>query len=124
MSVNPVSEAIPQIRAGKIRVLAVTGRERTRFLPEAKTFVEQGYKDIVSESWLGFLAPGKTPADTVGRINAAINDALRAPEVVAGLEKFAVSPLVLSPQACAQRLRADLEAWGPIVKASGFTAED
>jgi tripartite-type tricarboxylate transporter receptor subunit TctC len=124
VSVNPASEVLPFIRAGKIRALATSGTRRNRFVPEIPTFVEQGYKDVVVESWLGFFAPGRTPPATVARINAAINAALASEDLVQALAKFAVAPYATSPEEFAAIIRRDIDKWGPVVRASGFTAED
>ncbi len=123
-SVNPASEVLPSIRAGKIRPLATSGTRRNRFVPEIPTFVEQGFKDVVVESWLGFFAPGKTPPATVSRINGAVNAALASDDLVQALAKFAVAPYATSPQEFAAIIRRDIDKWGPVVQASGFTAED
>jgi len=123
-SVNPIGEVLPYVKAGKIRVLATTGGTRSRYLPGVPTLAEAGFPDIVAEAWLGFLAPARTPAQTVARLAGAIAEAARAPETTDNLEKFAMESAGSTPESFAATLRADLEKWGPIVKASGFTAED
>jgi tripartite-type tricarboxylate transporter receptor subunit TctC len=124
ISVNPISEVLPQIRAGKIRSLATSGPQRSRFTQEIPTFVESGYKDVVVNSWLGFFAPAKTPRAMVARINAAINKALVTEELAQALAKFAITPYPTSPEEFAAMIGRDIERWGPVVRASGFTAED
>jgi tripartite-type tricarboxylate transporter receptor subunit TctC len=124
VSVNPVGEILPYSRAGKVRVLAVTGAKRSRFLPDVPTMVESGFRDIVVEAWLGFLAPGKVPTDTVNRLAAAIADAAKSDDVVQAYEKFGVEPASSTPASFAATVRDDIARWAPIVKASGFTAED
>lgn len=124
VSVNPVGEILPHVRAGKVRVLATTGTRRSRFLPEVPSMVESGFRDIVVESWLGFLAPARVPAETINRLAAAIADATRADDVVQAYEKFGVEPAGSTPASFAAALREDIARWAPIVKASGFTAED
>jgi tripartite-type tricarboxylate transporter receptor subunit TctC len=124
VSVNPVGELLPHVRAGKVRVLATTGAKRTRFLPDVPTMAESGYPDVVVEAWLGFLAPAKTPADVVARLAAAVAAAAKADDVVQGLERFGMESVVSMPAEFAATLKADIERWAPIVKASGFTAED
>lgn len=124
VSVNPVGEILPYARAGKIRVLATTGPSRSRFLPDAPNMVESGYRDIVVEAWLGFFAPAKTPAATVARLSAAIGEAVKADEVTQSFLKFGNEVAYVAPAAFATLLREDIARWGPIVKASGFTAED
>lgn len=124
VSVNPVGEILPYARAGKVRVLATTGPARSRFLPDVPNMVESGYKDIVVEAWLGFFAPAKTPPATVARLSAAIGEAVKADEVVQSFLKFGNEVAYVAPAAFATLVREDIERWGPIVKASGFTAED
>jgi tripartite-type tricarboxylate transporter receptor subunit TctC len=124
VSVNPVGEILPHARAGKIRVLATTGTQRGRFLPDAPTFVDAGFKDIVVESWLGFMAPAKTPPDTIMKLFDAIADALKGQDIAAGFEKFAVDLSPSTPTMHGMTMRSDIARWGPIVQASGFTAEE
>jgi tripartite-type tricarboxylate transporter receptor subunit TctC len=124
LSVNPVGEVLPYVKGGKLRVLATTGTQRSRFLPEVPTMVESGFPQIVVEPWLGFFAPAKTPADTVGRLAAAIGEAMKAPDTVQSFEKFGNQAVVGTPAATAAALKAELARWQPIVKASGFTSED
>ncbi|MEA3193225.1 MAG: hypothetical protein QOD26_1558 [Betaproteobacteria bacterium] len=124
LSVNPVGEVLPYVKSGKLRVLATTGAQRSRFLPEVPTMVESGFPQIIVEPWLGFFAPARTPADTVSRLAAAIGEAMKAPETVQSFEKFGNEAVVGTPAATAAALKTELARWQPIVKASGFTAED
>src|SRR5438067_1059227 len=75
VSINPVSELLPQLQGGKIRVLAVTSEERSKFLPDVPTMKESGFPEIVLAPWLGFFAPARTPADIVKRLANGIADA-------------------------------------------------
>ncbi len=124
VSVNPISETLGFGNAGAIRILAVTGRERSRFLPDVPTMVEQGYKDVVVESWLGLFAPAKTPPDAVAALSAAVRAAVASPDFVEALAKIGNDPAYSPPDEFARTVKADLERWGPVVKASGFVAED
>jgi tripartite-type tricarboxylate transporter receptor subunit TctC len=107
-----------------VRVLATTGASRSKFLPDVPTLAESGYPQIVIEPWLGFFAAARTPADTVSRLAGAIGEAVRLPDVVQSFEKFGNEAASSTPASFAATLRTDLENWRPIVKASGFTAED
>jgi tripartite-type tricarboxylate transporter receptor subunit TctC len=124
LSVNPIGEVLPYVKSGKLRVLATTGTQRSRFLPDTPTMAESGFPQIVVEPWLGFFAPAKTPADTVSRLAAAIGEAMKAPDTVQSFEKFGNEAVVGTPVATGAALKAELARWQPIVKASGFTAED
>ncbi len=121
-SVNPVSEALPFAQSGKIRTLAVTSPKRSTFLPDVPTMKESGY-DIAIEAWLGTLVPSKTPADTVARLNQAIKEAFSAPDVRQKLAAIGNEPDYKTPAEFAATVKADIERWGPVVKASGFVAD-
>jgi tripartite-type tricarboxylate transporter receptor subunit TctC len=122
-SVNPVSEAIPLAQDGKLRILAGTGSQRSRFLPDVPTIKEQGY-DVVLDSWSGIFLPAKTPPDIVNALSSAIGEATRMPDVIENLAKFGNEPGYQTQPEFAARVKADIERWGPVVKASGFVAEE
>src|SRR5919197_530851 len=122
-SVNPISEILPSPKAGTLRVLAVSGARRSSFLPEVPTMTEAGY-NVVVESWLGVFVPAKTPADTVAALSAAIADAVKSPQMVESLAKIGNLPAFQTPAEFAAVVKADVARWAPIVKASGFVAED
>jgi tripartite-type tricarboxylate transporter receptor subunit TctC len=124
VSFNVVGEVMPHIRAGKLRSLGITSAQRSPFLPEVPTFVEQGYKDIAVQEWLGWFLPAKTPAATVQRLNTLVREALQAPDFIASLATYGLEPVHQSPEEFARRVKADYDRWGPIVRATGFTAED
>jgi tripartite-type tricarboxylate transporter receptor subunit TctC len=124
VSFSVLGEVMPHIRSGKLRGLAVSSAARSPFLPELPTFVEQGFKDIAVQEWLGWFLPAKTPGDTVARLNALVREGLQAPELVASLAQSGLAPLHQPADEFARMLRADTARWAPVVKASGFTAED
>jgi tripartite-type tricarboxylate transporter receptor subunit TctC len=123
VSVNPIGEVLPYLKSGRLRVLATTGETRSKFLPDVPTLAET-YPLIVAAPWLAFFAPAKTPLDVVSRLSAAIADGVKAPETTASFEKFGYDVTTHGPASSLATLRADLARWQPIVKASGFTAED
>jgi len=122
-SVNPVSEALPHAKSGALRMLAVTGSKRSRFLPDVPTMREQGF-DVVIDSWLGAFAPARTPAETVRALGAAVNEVARSPDFAESLAKFGNEPALQTSDEFAATVRADIARWGPVVKASGFVAVD
>lgn len=124
VSFNVVSEVMPHIRSGKLRSLGVTSGQRWPALPEVPTLAEQGYPDIVLVEWLGWFMPAKVPADTVQRLNAAVREALQAPDMVEVVAKLGLRQRLSTPAEFAAMVKADVERWGPIVKATGFTAEE
>ena len=124
VSFNVVGEVAPHIRSGKLRSLGMTSAARSPFLPEVPTLVEQGYKDVAVEEWLGWFLPAKTPPEIVGNLNRQVREALSAPDYVTQLASHALQPIHQSPEEFARRVKADYDKWAPIVRATGFTAED
>lgn len=124
VSVNPLAEVLPYVRSGRLKALATSGAARSPWLPEVPTLVESGYKGLVVETWLGFFAPARTPAEVVARLQREVTEAAASSELRQGMEKFAIEPYTLDSAAFAAQIRSDAEAWGPVVRASGFTAED
>jgi hypothetical protein len=110
VSINVLGEVMPHIRSGKLRGLAVTSAQRSPFLPDVPTLVEQGYKDIAVQEYLGWFVPAKTPADTVARLNTLVREGLQAPDFVAALADNGLQPLHQSPEEfaawCAATMRA------------------
>jgi tripartite-type tricarboxylate transporter receptor subunit TctC len=109
-------------KAGRIRVLATSGRERSTALPEVPTFAESGYT-IHGEGWYGIYAPAKTPAEVVAQLNRAVVEAIRTDEFSKRLKPLGVQPTGTSPEEFSRIQKSDSELWGPVVKASGFKPE-
>ena len=124
VSFNVVSEVAPHVKAGRLRALALTSAQRWPGLEAVPSFAEQGFKDIVFIEWLGWFAPARTPADTVQRLNAAVREAMAGPEMVEVVNKLGLRARSASPAEFAAMVKADLERWGPVVKATGFSADE
>ena len=120
---TPHGDFLANHRAGKLRILATSGKQRSLFVPDIPTFAEQGFSGLTVEEWFGFFAPAKTPANVIATANAAINNALKDKGVVDSLALQGLSPLGSSPDEMAKEMRRLYEQWGPIVKRIGFTAE-
>ena len=121
--VTPHGDFIANHKAGRLRVLATSGKARSPFLPDVPTFAEQGFPDLVVEEWFGFYAPAKTPTQVVTNANAAINAALKDKMVIDSLAVSGLVPIGGTAEAMAKDMKAQFDAWGPIVKRIGFTAE-
>jgi tripartite-type tricarboxylate transporter receptor subunit TctC len=122
-SVNPISETLPMVQSGSLRVLAVTGSKRSSFLPDIPTMREQGF-DVVVEAWLGVFGPARMPPQVVSELSSIIGEATKAAAFKDNLAKFGNEPTFQTPQQFVATIKSDLERWGPVVKASGFVAED
>ena len=119
-----VGEALPHLAGGKLRVLATTGAQRTPFLPDIPTMLESGFRDVVAEVWVGVFMPPRTPAAIVNHAASAIAEAQKTPDFQEAFGKFAMEPVTGTPESFGRRIKSDLAAWGPIIKASGFAAEE
>lgn len=116
----PVGEFLREQETGRIRILATSGRARTRFAPDVPTFAEQGFKDVVIEQWMAFYLPPRTSPAIVQQAQAALAQALASKPVADGFATFGLEPASSTPAQLAQRTRADYERWGQVVKATGF----
>ena len=124
-TVSVMANALPHIQAGKLRALAVSSSQRSALLPNVPTFAELGYRDAQAVEWFGVVAPAKTPADVVQRLNQAISTGAKSKPFQDALLKGAFDPVAAeTPAGFATVLKADLTLWGGIVKVSGFTPED
>jgi tripartite-type tricarboxylate transporter receptor subunit TctC len=121
--INPLSEVIEQTRAGKLRMLATTTTQRTRFTPEVPTMKELGY-DVIFQDWSGLVGPAKLPKDVVARINAHVAEILKTPEVAARMVDIGTEVDINTPEQFAALYRATWERYRDVVKLTGFTAED
>ena len=123
-AVTVLSSAMPQVSAGAVRVLAITGAQRSPFLPEVPTLQEVGFKDIVADEWYGVLAPADLPSPLVTKLNDAIRSALKAKKMLDGLANFGFTATGESPEDFAALIRNDIQRWGQIVKASNYVPEE
>jgi tripartite-type tricarboxylate transporter receptor subunit TctC len=118
--VTTTSDVLENHRAGAIRVLATSDRNRSPFLPDIPTFKELGY-NIEGSGWYAFYAPAGTPAAAIERINKGLVDAVRTKEVKDRLLAFGLQPTGTTPAELDRIQREDSKLWEPAVKASGFT---
>jgi len=121
---SPIGDYLPHLASGKIRLLAVTGKARSRFAPNVPTYVEQGFPELDMEEWFGFFMPARTPAAAATRMNDALKTLVMAKDVADFTVPLGLVPTV-SPSIddFAKTVKADSELWGGFVKRIGFTAE-
>lgn len=120
--VTPLSEVRPHAEEGKLRMLATTTSERSRFTPNVPTFKELGY-DVVFEDWSGLVGPAGLAPEKVARINQAVAETIRAPQGAAAMEKLGADVDLKTPEAFGQVYRDTWERYDKVVKASGFKPE-
>jgi tripartite-type tricarboxylate transporter receptor subunit TctC len=112
----------PQIRAGRLRAIAVASAKRTPYFPEVPTLTEagiQGFEDAGAELWFGIMAPAGTPKPVVSKLNQALITGLRSPDMRERIRAQSLDLWTSTPEEFAAVLKADLARWGKVVKASG-----
>jgi len=122
MYIASVAEFIEHHKTGAIRILATLGASRSRFLPDVPTVRESGF-DIEAPNSFAMYAPAGTPSTVAERLHAAIIDALNNAEIRTRIETLGFEIAGTTGEALAQIQRAEYERWGPIIKASGFKAD-
>ena len=110
--------AVPLVKGGKTRALAVTGSERSPELPDVPSMAEAGYPEINIHLWSGFFVPAGTPAPIVAKLTTELGRALADPHVQDGLKKMAVTPGGPTGDAFKQRIDADIKTFGDVVKSA------
>ena len=119
---SPVGDYLPHVKSGKLRVLAVSGTERSQFFPDVPTYRQQGF-DITVREWYGVFLPGKASPEVVRRAAAYLQPALAQPDMASSLAAFGMEVASSTPQRLGELLRADNAEWRRIVKQIGFTPE-
>jgi len=122
MMFNGMSPAIPHIRSGRVRALAVGGTKRSSLLPDLPTVREAAGFEFNTEGWYGVLAPRGTPPAIVTRLHEAIVRALASPGLKATLTKMAVETVGSSPADFARLIREESAVWAKVIKAAGIKA--
>jgi tripartite-type tricarboxylate transporter receptor subunit TctC len=119
-----VHSAIPQARAGRIRILGVTGAKRSAQFPEAPTFREQGidFMDDV-DAWYAVMGPAKLAPELVSKLNADVNEVMGMPDVQANLLKQGLLPTTSTPQALGALIRSDEARWAKVIAQAKITAD-
>lgn len=123
MMFDNIPSALQHIKAGKLRALAVTGAKRDPLLPDVPTMVEAGVAGYESGVWFGLAVPAATPKDEVARLNAAAIKGIKSPDFVKRMTELGYTIIGSTPDQMAAMTRAEVDRWGPIVKASGAKAD-
>jgi len=119
-----LAAALPHIRAGKIKPLAVTGFERHPLIPGVPTFEESGFKGFDGVQWYGIVGPAKLPEEITKRLNAEINKALASPALRQRLSGEAIDPMPMTPEQFASFIRAEIARWSALARERGISLDD
>lgn len=111
-----LTTALPHIKAGKLRALAVASPKRDPLLPDVPTVAEMGFAGFSAIQWWGLCAPAKTPEPVVAKLNKALNDALANPDITKRMSDMAAEPTPISPQQFEEFLKTEVAKWTKLVK--------
>jgi tripartite-type tricarboxylate transporter receptor subunit TctC len=114
-----VASAIAQVKAGRLKALAVTSRTRVSAAPEVPTFAESGLPDYEATGWFGVVMPAGTPAEIIGRMNAELVTALKRQEIRERVLAAGAEASPSTPEEFGALIRAEIVKWGEVVRASG-----
>jgi tripartite-type tricarboxylate transporter receptor subunit TctC len=114
---------LPQIKAGKVKAIAITSAKRSAVLPDVPTFAEAGMPGFESYAWYGFFAPAKTPPDIIAKLNAAALKVMKSPDWQRVLADTGSENVGESPEQFAAFTKAEATKWAKVVKESGATID-
>ena len=115
--------AVPMIKAGRLKALAVTSANRSPLLPDVPSITEYGYKEFDDYTWFGFFAPTGTPAAVIEKLNAALNRAMESSDIVEKFAQLGMSSTRNSATEFGSFLKAEVPKWAAVVKSSGAKAD-
>ena len=122
LSFPTLAAALPHVKAGTLRALAVTGVARSSLLPEVPTLREAGVKDFQFQQWLALLAPAGTPPEIVARLNGALRQVLNSAEVREKFQAQAFESLITSPEEAGKFIASEVPRFARLIKTRGITA--
>ncbi len=123
MADDNITTALPHVRSGAVRGLAVTSAERSVAVPELPSVVEAGAPDLVVTSWFGLVAPARTPRPIVERLSREVQETMREPEVRQRLANLGAAPVGGTPEQFEALMRAERARWGEVIRAAGVRPE-
>jgi tripartite-type tricarboxylate transporter receptor subunit TctC len=120
----PPVAVMPQVKAGRLKALAVTSADRFDLLPELPTLRESGISDIQAEPWFAYMAPQGTPPEVVQRMSREIAAVLKDPETRQRLQGAYFNPVGSTPQELAKFMNEELARWKPVIERAGLKPEN
>jgi tripartite-type tricarboxylate transporter receptor subunit TctC len=123
ISFGAMAPAVPLIKNGDLRALAVTGKTRSPTLPDIPTMAESGFPEVEGATWTAMVVPAGTPKDIIASLHDMIVKSLGAPDVKDKLSAMAYVPIGNSPEECAAFFKSEMDKWGKVIKDAGLKAE-
>jgi tripartite-type tricarboxylate transporter receptor subunit TctC len=123
MLVDSLASALPNIKNGNARPLALNAPKRSALLPEVPTFAEAGMPEFDLYTWFGMFAPAGTPREIVGRLQREVVAALKSPDLIERFEAVGAEPVGSTPEQFVERIRSDAAKWGEVIKTANIKAQ-
>jgi tripartite-type tricarboxylate transporter receptor subunit TctC len=123
ISFGSMAPAIPLVKDGKLRALAVSTKARSPVLPETPTMTEAGYPEIAGESWFVVVVPAKTPKEIIALLQREIARAIATPEMKERLAALGYEPVANTPEECTAELKAEAAKWTKVIREAGIKGE-
>jgi len=123
MAVLPAAAVMPHVRAGKLKAVAVATAKRSSVLPDLPTLAEAGVQDIQGDAWIGFVAPAKTPAAIVTKLQTEITQIVNSEDIKQKLKMQFMEPVGGTPAEFRATVQSDLTRWQPVIKAHNITLD-
>jgi hypothetical protein len=115
--------ALPHVKSGKLRALAVAGPKRSHLLPDVPTLKEAGVEGVEVQQWYGFFAPAKTPKPIIDQLNKALNQVLADKEITKRIEDHGADVETSTPEQFGTLVKSELAKWRGIVQRAKLTAD-
>jgi tripartite-type tricarboxylate transporter receptor subunit TctC len=123
ISFGAMAPAVPLIKSGDLRALAVTGSKRSDALPDVPTMAEAGFPEVEGATWTAIVVPKGTPKDIIAELHRLVVEGLATPDVKQKLAAMAYVPVGSSPEECQAFLKSEMDKWGKVIKEAGLKAE-
>ncbi|MEW6452089.1 MAG: tripartite tricarboxylate transporter substrate binding protein [Pseudomonadota bacterium] len=123
MSFGAITPAVPLIKDGKLRALAVTSRTRSKSLPDTPTMAESGFPDVEGASWVALVVPKGTPKDIVAQLHQMVVKIVAMPDIVERLDALGFEPIANTPEECDKFFHVEQAKWSKVIKAAGIRAD-
>lgn len=123
ISFGSMAPAVPLVKDGKLRALAISSKTRSQALPEIATMTEAGYPEVAGESWFAVVVPAGTPKEVVALLQREIAKAIALPDMKERLAALGYEPVASTPEECAAQFRTEMAKWGRVIGEAGIKAQ-
>lgn len=120
---SSLTSAAPNVKAGKIKGIAITAATRSGLLPNVPTVAEQGYPGFDVPTWFGLVGPANLPKDIVAAVNKAVTEGLKSPEVIERFAQIGAEPAPTTPERFGEYIRSENERWAKVIRAANITLD-